>query len=304
MTDANDPTTISRRGLLAAGTLAGALSAGGTGWTMETRAMNSGHATVDGLNIYYELHGGPPTGGKTPMVLLHGGMMAIETAFATDLIPRFSKTRPVIAIEQQGHGHTGDRPGPVKLERMVDDTAAVLAHLGVKQAHLFGHSLGGMVATGVAIRHPDVVASASILSATYNLDGMLAELAKMQRDPTHAPSEALIPLLPTEADFAAWKANYDRHNPEPAAFETVLTKLNVMLTTWEGWTESELKSIRAPVLLAIGDNDFTRIEHAAEMSRLIPGAKLAVLPNTTHMNILARGPWLEPMVEETIARAG
>ncbi|MFN3514126.1 MAG: alpha/beta fold hydrolase [Phenylobacterium sp.] len=263
----------------------------------------TGYAAVDGLKVYYEVHGGSPTGGRTPLVLLHGGMMAIDTAFTRDLIPRFSKTRPVIAIEQQGHGHTGDRPGPFAVERMVDDTAGVLKHLGVPRAHLFGHSLGGMIATGMAIRHPDLTASAAVVSAFYRLDGMLPELVKMQTDPNHVPSPEIVPLLPTEQDFAAWKANFDRHNPDPASFESVLERLNAMLGGWTGWTDAQLRAIRSPVLIAIGDNDFTRIEHAADMYRLIPGAKLAILPDTTHMNIIERGAWLEPMVEARIAAA-
>jgi pimeloyl-ACP methyl ester carboxylesterase len=266
-------------------------------------AGQSGYADIDDLKIYYEVHA-RPVGGKTPIVLLHGGMMAIETAFADDLIPRFSKTRPVIAIEQEGHGHTGVRRGTVSLERMVQDTAGVLTHLGVRKAHLFGHSLGGMIATGLAIWRPDVIASATIVSTTYNQQGQLPELAKMQTDATHAPSQELIPLLPTAADFALWKAHYDKHNPDPSTFEPQFAKLTAMLGGWRGWTSEELRSIRCPVLLAIGDNDFTRIEHAAEMYRLIPGAKLAVLPDTTHMNIIKRGAWLEPMIRERIAAAG
>jgi pimeloyl-ACP methyl ester carboxylesterase len=266
-------------------------------------AQQNGYAQVDGLDVYYEVHGGDLTPDVVPLVLLHGGMMAIETAFAADLLPRFSSTWPVIAIEQQGHGHTGDRPGPITVERLVDDTAGVLAHLGVRRAHLFGHSLGGMIATGMCIRHPGQVASAAIVSATYTLDGMIPDIVAMQTDPTHVPAPETVPLLPTEADFESWRAHFNQANPDPASFESVLARLNTMLSEWRGWTRAELGGIRAPVLLAIGDNDFTRIEHAVEMRDLIPGAKLAVLPNTTHMNIIERGAWLEPMVEETIAAA-
>jgi pimeloyl-ACP methyl ester carboxylesterase len=258
------------------------------------------YATVDGLAVYYEVHGEALSSGKTPIVLLHGGVMTIETAFADDFIPRLGRARPVIAVEQQGHGHTADRDTLPEIDRMADDTAGVLAHLGVERAHLLGHSLGALISIGMAIRHPGAVQSVTALSGFANLDGMVPELAQLQRDPTHQPSPELIPLLPTEADFAAWQASYQRHAPDPTAFERVLAKTNTMLSNWAGWTEAELRAIRAPVLLAIGDNDFTRIEHAAEMARLIPDAQLAVLPGTTHMSILGRGAWLEPMIEARI----
>lgn len=293
----------SRRLALGAGALlAAGLTGHHRGWAMGTDS-GSGYAMIAGLRVYYEWHGGAPDAGPVPIVLLHGGAMTIETAFTPDLIPRFARTRPVIAIEQQGHGHTGDRPGPITIDRMVEDTAGVLAHLKVRSADLFGHSLGGMVATGLAIRHPDVVRSVATLGTPYKLEGFLPDLVRIQRDPTLTPPPALIPLLPTEADFATWRASFERSAPDPTVFEPILARLNTMLANWSGWTEAELRAIRAPVLVAIGDNDFVRIEHAAEMARLIPDARLAVLPGTTHLGIVKRGAWLEPMIEARLRPA-
>lgn len=291
--------TPTRRLLLgAAATLAALPETAMAASTASTAAPVTGLAPAPGLKLYYEVHGGPLRPGVEPFVLIPGGVMAIETAFAGRLLPILARRRPVIAIEQQGHGHTADRPGPIDLLRLVDDNAAVLDHLGVRRAHFVGHSLGGMISTGMAVRHPGRVASLTALSAGYTLDGMLPELVTMQRDPTHVPSAELIPLLPTEADFKAWKALYDRVNPNPAAFDEVLAKLNRMLADWVGWTPAELGAIRVPTLIGLGDTDFIRIEHAAEMRRLIPGSRLAVLPHTTHMSIIDRGAWLEPMIRE------
>jgi pimeloyl-ACP methyl ester carboxylesterase len=293
-----------RRRLLGAGAvLAAGLGAAtqGSAKDADPPGVSHGYANVSGLRVYYEVHGGPLSADKVPMVLLHGGAMTIETAFPPDLIPRLTRTRPVIAIEQQCHGHTGDRKGPATINRMVDDTAGVLDRLGVKEAHFLGHSLGGLIATGMAIRHPDQVRSVTALSAFYVLDGMLPELARMQRDPSVQPSAALIPLLPTEADFAAWRASYERSNPDPKSFDRSLAKLNAMLAQWPGWSEAELRAIRTPFLVAIGDNDFVRIEHAAAMKRRIPGAQLAILPGTTHMDSIKRVDWLEPMIEARLA---
>lgn len=293
-----------RRSLLGAGAvLAAGLSAAtkSSAKDADPPGVTHGYANVSGLRVYYEVHGGPLAADKVPMVLLHGGAMTIETAFPPDSIPRFTRTRPVIAIEQQAHGHTGDRKGPITLNRMIDDTSGVLKHLGVKQADFLGHSLGGLIATGMAIRHPDQVHSVTALSAFYVLDGMLPELARMQRNPTIQPSAALIPLLPTAADFASWKASYERSNPDPKSFDRSLARLNAMLGAWPGWSEAELRSIKTPFLVAIGDNDFVRIEHAAAMKRRIAGAQLAVLPGTTHMNSITRGDWLEPMIAARLA---
>ncbi|MGI8932219.1 MAG: alpha/beta fold hydrolase, partial [Sphingomicrobium sp.] len=143
---------------------AGAFGASGATAAKPKAALRSGYAPVDGLRVYYELHGPPLSSGKPPVVLLHGGMMAIDTAFSKDLLPRLARKRSVIAIEQQGHGHTADRNGPTELDRMVDDTAGVLAHLKVRDAHFVGHSMGGMITLGMAVRHPRLVRTATAIS--------------------------------------------------------------------------------------------------------------------------------------------
>jgi pimeloyl-ACP methyl ester carboxylesterase len=296
------PAASRRTFITAAALLGGALTTGERAVAKQAPAGRSqaGYATVDGLKVYYEIHGGPLTRG-TPLVLLHGGMLSIETGFPPELIASLARKQPVIAIEQQGHGHTADRAEAHSVERMVADTVGVLRSLGVRRTDAIGHSMGGMIAVGLAIRHPELVRSLTAISATYSLDGMLPELVTMQRNPAHQPSAELIPLLPSAEHFASWQAHYKRAAPDPAAFEKVLGKLNSMLTGWKGWTEAELRSIRAPTLLIIGDNDFTRIEHAAEMKRLIPGAQLAVLPGTMHMSIMERGAWIEPMLAARLA---
>lgn len=259
----------------------------------------SGYAKADdGHAIYYEDHG--VAADPVPVVLLHGGMMAIETGLL-GLITALAPTRRVIAIEQQGHGHTADRPGAMSIDRMVEDTAAVLAHLGLAQADFIGHSMGGMIATGVAIAHPELVRVAAILGAGRRLEDFLPELVVMQRDPTHQPSAELVPLLPTEEDFAAWQAHYAKVAPDPQAFMAVLAKANTMLTNWPGWSDAQLRSIRAKILLVIGDNDFFQPHAIEAMQHTIPRAQFAVLPGTMHMTILDRAPWFLPMMEARLA---
>lgn len=261
----------------------------------------SGYASNLGLDIYYEVHGGPLRQGPPPFLLLHGGLMTIELGFAGRLLPELAALAPVIAVELQCHGHTGDRLGPVSMDDLADDVAAVLDHLGVASAHLVGFSLGAMVAFGTAVRHPSKVASLSALGASYTFDGMQHELVRLQREPGHIPSDALIPLLPTEQDFAGWRAGFEAVAPDPSAFDRSVERINAMVSSWPGWAREDVASIAAPVLLAIGDNDFVRIDHAAETVAMLPNARLAVLPGTTHTGLLDRGPWLVPMIAERAA---
>src|SRR6266496_1953440 len=102
------------------------------------------YALVNGLNMYYEIHG---TG--QPLVLLHGAFSAIGTSFGA-LLPELAKTRQVIAFELQAHGRTADIDRPLSLEQMADDTAAALQQLGIEQADIFGYSMGAGIALQVA----------------------------------------------------------------------------------------------------------------------------------------------------------
>lgn len=260
----------------------------------------SGAARVGGIPIYYEVHGGPLTAGRTPFVLMHGGVMTIETAFAGDLLPKLSALAPTIAIDSQGHGHTPDRPGPMQLEQLVADVIGVLDHLQVDAAHLLGHSLGALTAVETAIRHSARAKSVTSLSGIYSVEGQLPELIILERDPTHKPSAALTPLLPTPEDFAEWKASFDRSGHNSARMLDLPKRIIAMRNRWGRWTPEQLGSIRVPALLAIGDHDFTRIDHAAGMAKLIPGAQLAVLPGTTHLGVISRGAWLVPMIQSMI----
>ncbi|MYS85933.1 alpha/beta fold hydrolase [Embleya scabrispora] len=242
-----------------------------------------GYAPVNGIELYYELHGsdGPP------LVVLHGGALTIDLSFAA-LLPSLAANHRVIAIELQGHGHTADNDRPMSLEVFSDDVVALLDHLGVERADLLGFSLGGLVALRTAVRHPERIDHLVLLATHYRHDGYHAEIT--------AP-EQTSERLPTAADFAAMVDAYARVAPDPTRFEATMAKLQPLAHGFVEWTEDELRSIDAPTLLVIGDTDFIRIEHAARMYELIPHAHLAILPDTTHMNVPANTDLLVPMLD-------
>lgn len=242
---------------------------------------------VNGHQVYYEVHGDLASG-ETPILLLHGGMMNTTSTFGA-LIPDLSADRPVIGVEQQGHGHTPLNDNPINLETMRTDTLAVLDALKVDRAHVVGFSMGGMLGLELAVNAPDRVASLTAISATQNKDGMLPDLIAMNGDPTHQPSPEVAALLPTEADFAIMVRDFAEMNPGGAdAFAQTMAKTGALITSDWGWSDQQLAAITAPVTIALGDSDFMRPAHAVHMAETIPGASLAVLPDTTHMTIMTR----------------
>jgi pimeloyl-ACP methyl ester carboxylesterase len=214
------------------------------------------------------------------------------------LVPGLARSRQVIAVELQGHGHTADLDRPITYEQLADDTAALLRHLGIESADLYGYSLGGGVALQVAIRHPELVRKLVIVSASYNSSGMCPEvLAGIER------------ITPELFDGTPWREAYNRTAPHPEAFPTLVAKLVQLDATPFSWPPEAARAIRAPTMIVIGDSDGTRPEHAVAMFRLrgggvfgdldgLPAARLAILPGTTHVGMLDRAEWLVSMVSE------
>jgi pimeloyl-ACP methyl ester carboxylesterase len=125
------------------------------------------YASVNGLNIYYEIYGASHAA-SPPLVLLHGGGDTIKTSFGR-ILPSLAHDRQIVAFEQQGYGHTSDvADRPFSFEQSADDTAALQEHLHIGQTDLLGFSNGGTIALQVAIRHPHVVRKLVVASGSLN----------------------------------------------------------------------------------------------------------------------------------------
>jgi pimeloyl-ACP methyl ester carboxylesterase len=245
------------------------------------------YASVNGLRMYYEVHGSRG-GAARPLVLLHGGLLTIDSF--GPLIPALAKDREVIGAELQGHGRTADTDREYSLANLAADVVGLLDHLGVERADLFGFSLGGLTALQTAIASPDRVGRLIAASAHFRRDGYYAEIFDES-------AWATSKRLPTLADFEQMRRDYVRLSPNPEQFDTFQAKVGGTVAAFPGWSDEALHGISAPTLVVIGDYDFVRVEHAAEMRDLIPDAQLAVLPGTTHMGVLQRVDLLLPMIE-------
>lgn len=245
--------------------------------------VTSGYAPAhDGVSMYYEVRGG-----GRPLVLLHGGGMTIDLAFGT-LLPELTTGRQVIGAELQGHGHTADADRPFTMPALAGDVVALLDHLGLDRADVFGFSLGGLVATELAVRYPARVDRAVLASSFFRPDGYHADV----RDPALFATST---RLPTQADFNDMRAAYEAVAPDPKHFEDFMSRLGGMVSTFPGWSPEEIAGITAPTLVVVGDNDFTTLPHADELRTLIPDARLAVLPGTNHQYVPGR-PELAPIL--------
>src|SRR5512139_1743551 len=248
----------------------------------EEKSVKSGYAPVNGLEMYYEIHGSP-NGKSPPLILLHGGGSTIETSFGK-VLPSFAKTRQVIAFDQQGHGRTADVDRPFTFDQSAEDTVALLRYLKIEKADFFGYSNGGQIALQIAVRHPDLVRKLVVESAMFQRDGSDPGFWKSFE---HAKPDDMPPEL---------REAYLGVAPHPENLPTFFAKSVQRMLNFKGWTPEDIQSINAPALVVIGDHDIVRVEHAVLMFRLLPNAQLAVLPGTDHMTIVNRSDWLVPMV--------
>jgi pimeloyl-ACP methyl ester carboxylesterase len=245
--------------------------------------LQTGYAPVNGLQMYYEIHGS----GGTPLLLLHGGLFNIDLQFS-ELIPGLAAARQVIAADLQGHGRTNDVDRPLRSADLAADVVGLLQHLDMAQADVFGFSVGGATALHLAIKHPHLVRKLIVSSASFHPDGDRPENAEA----VGALTVEMIKGTPMEQEYRA-------KSPHPDKLQELLDKLGRFDEGFAGWSDAEIEGIAAPTLITVGDCDAVKLDHAVRFLQLrggdvngdftgVPSSQLAVFPGTTHFFGLAR----------------
>jgi pimeloyl-ACP methyl ester carboxylesterase len=220
----------------------------------------NGYALVNGLKMYYEIHGA-----GMPMVLIHGGGSTIQTTFGR-VLHEFAKTHKVIAVEMQAHGHTADIDRPLSFQQDADDIAALLKQLNIRKADIFGFSNGASTTLQFAIRHPEMTNKIIVASTFYKKAGAPGWFWDMMSKPTF------------EGMPQPYKDEYLKINPDTNALHRMYERDVARMQSFLDISEEQMKSIKAPAFIIIGDRDVTTPEHAAEMHRLLSNSRLAIIP--------------------------
>lgn len=256
---------------------------------LQRAPAKSGYAAVNGLQMYYAIHGA-----GRPLVLLHGGLCTIDTCFGS-VLPALAEARQVIAFELQAHGHTADIDRPLTVTNMANDVMAALAQLGIGPADFFGYSMGSAVALEIAIRHPELIRRLVLASVAYDEQGLHPGLL-----------EGMADLTPEMLKGTPWYDAYMKVAPHPEQFSALVEKIKTVDDS-KSWPAASIKALPMPVLLVYGDSDIIRPEHAVELFRLLgggvagdmvglPKSQLAMLPGTTHVTLVAHPEWLVSML--------
>jgi len=243
-------------------------------------APASGYAPVNGSKVYYEVYG---TG--DPIVLLHGAYMTINSNWS-ELIALLSKTRKVIALELDGHGHTPLSQRPFSYQTLASDVAAVLGHLKIDSADILGFSYGGTVAYQFAIQQPAMTKKLIIISSTYKSEGWLDIMYNM-----------LAGLKPDAFDNTPIRSEYIMVAPDSSNWHKFIAAMLKFSAEKFDLGDDKIKNIKAPVLLIMGDNDGTDKKVLGETYSLLggnvfgdvagmPKSQLAILPAKGHTTLM------------------
>jgi pimeloyl-ACP methyl ester carboxylesterase len=227
---------------------------------MNQNTLKSGYSDVNSLKMYYEIYGS-----GYPLVLIHGGGSTIQSSFG-NIIPLFARNHKVIAMELQAHGRTGDRSTDLSFEQDADDVAALLKILKIEKPDFLGFSNGGHTVIEIALRYPDIVHKLIIASAFFKRS---AADSRFWEGFDHVTLNDMPAIL---------RKSFLKVNNNPAALLNMFNKDVTKMKFFKGWSEKQMKSIKAPTLVINGNQDVGSVEHAVEMYRIIPNCELAILP--------------------------
>ncbi|MFD2581411.1 alpha/beta fold hydrolase [Pedobacter vanadiisoli] len=248
----------------------------------QIKPANSGYVPVNGTKVYYEVYGN----GK-PLVLLHGAFMTIGMNWG-ELIPELSKTRKVIAIELQGHGHTPYSERKLSHSTLANDVVKVLDYLKIDSADVVGYSFGGAIAYEFAIQSPKRLSKLVIISSTYKSAGWLPEI-----------NNAFKNMKPELFENSPMKTAYDAVAPDKTKWIPFLKQMMASAAEPFDVGETNISKITAPVLIIAGDNDgLDKIELAKTYQLLgggkvadfgvMPKSQLAIVPGQGHVSLMTQ----------------
>ena len=246
----------------------------------QIKPSNSGYAPVNGIKVYYEVYGE-----GRPIVLLHGAFFTIDMNWG-QLIPELSKTRKVIAIEMQGHGHTPFSDRELSITTLANDVEKVMDYLKIDSADVAGFSMGGSVAYQFAVQSPKRLRKLVIISSTYKTNGWLPIVNGGFKD-----------FKPEFFDNTPIKTAYDAVAPDKTKWRKFLEQMFAFAKVPFNVGDSNISKIAAPVLIISGDNDGTDKVELMRTYQLLgggvsadlqpmPKSQLAIVPSQGHVSLM------------------
>lgn len=228
-------------------------------------AVATGTAPVNGIQMYYATYGA-----GNPVLLIHGGLGNAD--IWSNQVVDLMKDHLVIVADSRGHGRSTRTAEPFGYDLMSSDYLALLDYLKVDKVDLVGWSDGGIIGLDIAMHHPERLKHLFAQAANITTDGV---------DPGVMNDKVF-------GQYIDWMGKeYVKLSPTPDQYDAFVTQISAMWATQPNWTDAEVAAIKVPTVVAAGDHDQAILRaHTEKIASLIPGAKLVILPATSHFAML------------------
>ena len=223
-------------------------------------------ASVNGTKIYFAQFGeaGPP------VLMLHGGLG--NSNYWGHQVGALAKQFSVTVMDTRGHGRSPVTSRAFSYGLFAQDATALLDYLQIPAASIVGWSDGGVTGLELAMTRPDRVAKLFAFGANSTPSGM-------------KPGGARASVFAAYA--ARCRGEYAALSPNPDKWLQLVQGLGAMWRSEPNYPDQKLARIKAPTTIADGAYDeIIKPEHTRHMASVIPGARLAILPDTSHFAML------------------
>ncbi|HEY7246721.1 MAG TPA: alpha/beta hydrolase [Xanthobacteraceae bacterium] len=224
----------------------------------------SGHAPVNGINIWYA-----DFGRGTPVILLHGGLANAD--YWGELVPALTSHYRVVVMDSRGHGRSSRDARPYGYDLMASDVLALMDFLKMDKAALVGWSDGAIIGLDIAIHHPERLSKLFAFAANSDPSGV--------KDVNQSPVFT--------AFIARARKEYEKLSPTPTQYDAFLAQITRMWETQPNWTAGDLARIKVPTWIVDADHDEAiKRENTLFMADHIPGSGLLIEPQVSHFAFL------------------
>ena len=246
---------------------------------------------ANGIDIHYEV-----AGGGAPLLLIAG--LGYGGWLWHKVVPGLAEHFQVITFDNRGAGETDKPEGPYTVQMLAADTSGLLEALGIRRAHVLGHSMGGFVAQELVLSRPDLVdrlilastnfggpnhvpVTPEALAAMMDRSGDLLEVIRRGIAVATAPGFA-----ETHPEIVQELVAYRLSNPVPPAQYQAQMTVGLGLLSAESCFEHRLPAVQSPTLILFGEHDrVVPPANAALLTRAIPNSTVRILPDAGHISV-------------------
>jgi pimeloyl-ACP methyl ester carboxylesterase len=222
------------------------------------------YANVNDIKVYYEIYGA-----GEPLLLLHGNSGSIENFLYQ--IPDLSKKYKVIAVDSRAQGRSTDSDKEITYALMASDMSELIDKLNLGSVYVVGWSDGGNVGLELAFAHPQKVKKLVTFGANYTHENWMAPPDSVVMDANDPRILKTTPLL------KKYKEGKDKLSP------VVSKKLSDLTEKYPNLTVEQLKQIKVPVLVVVGDRDLINLDQTISLFTSLPHSQLFIVPGASHV---------------------